>query len=87
VEAQGSGGSRAGHGYLATFPRSVLVFCFGFRPQNWGQFSRPPAAKRLEELTKDTPAWYAGVRARVEAKAALEQPEELSRVLEEWGER
>jgi hypothetical protein len=23
--------------------------------------------KRLETLTKDTPAWYAGIRARVEA--------------------
>jgi hypothetical protein len=27
------------------------------------------------------------MRARVEAKTALEQTEELSRVLEEWGER
>jgi hypothetical protein len=32
-------------------------------------------AERLEELTKDTPAWYAATRARVEARAALEQAE------------
>ncbi len=38
--------------------------------------------KRLEELTKDTPAWYAGTRAKVDARAALEQAEELRRVLE-----
>jgi hypothetical protein len=38
-------------------------------------------------LTEDTPAWYAATRARVEAKAALEQAEELGRVLEELGER
>ena len=43
--------------------------------------------KRLETLTKDTSAWYAGMRARVKARAALEQVEELSSVLEEWGER
>ena len=43
--------------------------------------------KRLEDLTKDTPAWYAVTRARVEARAALEQAEELRRVLEERGER
>jgi hypothetical protein len=37
---------------------------------------------------KDTPAWYAGMRrARVEARAALEQAEELQRVPEELGER
>ena len=42
---------------------------------------------RTEELTKDTPAWYAGTRARVEARAAVEQVEELRRVLEEWGGR
>jgi len=28
-------------------------------------------AKRLEKLTKDTPAWYAGTRARIEARATL----------------
>jgi hypothetical protein len=37
--------------------------------------------KRLETLTKDTPTWYAGMRARVEDRAALEQAEELRRVL------
>jgi hypothetical protein len=41
--------------------------------------------KRLKTLTKD-PAWYAGMRARVEAKAALEQADELGWVLEELGE-
>jgi hypothetical protein len=44
-------------------------------------------AKKLKDLTKDTPAWYAGTRARVEAKATLEQAEELRRVLEEVGEQ
>lgn len=44
-------------------------------------------AQQLEELTKGTPAWYAGTRARVEARATLEQTEELRRVLEELGER
>jgi hypothetical protein len=29
-------------------------------------------------------AWYAGMSARVEAKGALEQAEELWHVLEEW---
>jgi predicted YcjX-like family ATPase len=43
-------------------------------------------AQRLEDLTKDTPAWYAGTRAKVEARAALEQAGELRRVLEELGE-
>jgi DNA mismatch repair ATPase MutS len=38
-------------------------------------------AKDLERLTKDTPSGYAGMRARVEARAALEQAEELRRVL------
>jgi hypothetical protein len=32
--------------------------------------------QRLEELTKGTPAWYAGTRARVEARATLEQADE-----------
>jgi hypothetical protein len=45
------------------------------------------AAKQLERLTKDTPAWYSGTRAKVEARAALEQAEELRRVLEGLGER
>lgn len=40
--------------------------------------------QRFEELAKkDTPAYYAGTRAR----ATLEQAEELGRVLEELGER
>jgi hypothetical protein len=43
--------------------------------------------KEIERLTKDTPAWYAGMRARVEAKSTLEQAEELRRVLEELWER
>ncbi len=43
--------------------------------------------KRLERLTKDTLAWYATTRARVEARAALEQAEELRRVLEDLGEQ
>ena len=34
-----------------------------------------------------SPAWYAGTRARVEARATLQQAEELKRVLEELGER
>jgi hypothetical protein len=33
-----------------------------------------------------TPAWYAGTRARVEARAALEQADELRRVLDELDE-
>jgi hypothetical protein len=40
----------------------------------------------LEPLAKETPGWYAGMRARVEVKAALEQAEELKQVLEELGE-
>ena len=44
-------------------------------------------AERLEALTKDTPAWYAGTRARVEARAALEQIDELRRTLEQLGEQ
>ena len=38
-------------------------------------------AERLEKLTKDTPAWYAGTRTRVDARAALEQAEELRTAL------
>ena len=30
-------------------------------------------AQHLEDLTKNTPAWYAGTRAKVEARVALEQ--------------
>jgi hypothetical protein len=44
-------------------------------------------AERLELLTKDTTAWYAGTRARVEARATLEHAEELRRVLAEMDER
>jgi hypothetical protein len=44
-------------------------------------------AKRLKTLTKATPSWYADMRARVEARAALEQAQELRQVLEELGER
>jgi hypothetical protein len=33
-------------------------------------------------LTQDTPAWYAATKARVEARAPLEQAEELGRALE-----
>ena len=35
-------------------------------------------AAEIRELTKDTPAWYASTKARVEARATLEQAEELS---------
>jgi hypothetical protein len=44
-------------------------------------------ANELERRTKDTPAWYAGTRAKVEGRAALEQAEELRRVLEHLGKR
>ena len=43
--------------------------------------------KRLEKLMEGTPAWNAGTKAKVEARAALEQAEELKRVLEELGKR
>jgi hypothetical protein len=49
------------------------------------EISRLP--QRLEELTKDIPAWCAAARARGEARATLEQAEGLGRVLEELGER
>jgi len=42
--------------------------------------------RQPERFTKDTPAWYAGTRARVEARAALGQAEELRSVLEELEE-
>jgi hypothetical protein len=42
---------------------------------------------RQQRLTALTPAWYAGARARVEARATLQQAEELRTVLEELGER
>jgi hypothetical protein len=44
-------------------------------------------AQQLKRLTKDTSAWYAATSARVEARATLEQAEELRRVLEEVGEQ
>jgi hypothetical protein len=44
-------------------------------------------AERIERLAQDTPAWHAGTRAKVEARAALEQAEELRRVLGELGDR
>jgi hypothetical protein len=40
---------------------------------------------RQQRLTKDKRAYYAGTRARVEARATLEQAEELRRVLAELG--
>ena len=40
-----------------------------------------------ERLTKDTHTRYAVTRARVEARATLEQAEELREALEELGER
>ena len=44
--------------------------------------------ERLEELTEgNDDAWYAGARARVEAKAAMGQSEELRRALDELRER
>jgi hypothetical protein len=42
-------------------------------------------ARKLEELTEDTTISYAGVRARVEARAAFEQASDLRRALEEMG--
>jgi hypothetical protein len=48
--------------------------------------SPPAPAGASPDLAKDT-AWYAGTRARVEAKAELEQAEELRRELEVLGTR
>ena len=42
-------------------------------------------AKVIEELTKDTTLRYAGLRVRVEARAAFEQATDLRRELEEMG--
>jgi hypothetical protein len=42
-------------------------------------------AGKLEELTKDTTIRYAGLRVRVDARAALEQATDLRRALEEMG--
>ena len=44
-------------------------------------------ARRLEELTKDTTIRYAGLRVRVEARAAREQAKDLLRALEKMGEQ
>ena len=41
--------------------------------------------KRIEELTKDTLLHYAGLRAKVEARAAFEQATDLRRALEQMG--
>ncbi len=43
--------------------------------------------QRIERLTKDTPAWYPGTRAKAEARrrVRMSEEEELSRVLEELG--
>jgi hypothetical protein len=43
--------------------------------------------ERLEELTEDTPSWYARTRMRVEARATLEQVGELGWVLEDLGQQ
>jgi hypothetical protein len=43
-------------------------------------------AKRIEDLTKDSTIRYAGLRVRVEARAAFEQATDLRRALEEMGE-
>jgi len=42
-------------------------------------------AKRIEDLTKDTTISYAGLRVRVDARAAFEQVEDLRQELEEMG--
>jgi len=42
-------------------------------------------ARKLEELTEHTTISYAGLRARVEAKATWEQASDLRRELEEMG--
>lgn len=47
----------------------------------------PAPASTFPELTKGTLAWYAGTRAKAEARAALEQEEELRRALQDLGER
>jgi hypothetical protein len=44
-------------------------------------------AREIERRTKDTPVWYAGMRAKVEERASLEQVEELRRVLDNLAER
>ena len=46
---------------------------------------KPPGAYPERLTTESTPAWYAGTRAKVEARAELDQAQELRRVLEELG--
>jgi hypothetical protein len=58
----------------------VILTCVG--PDEGG---RTLSRQLIEELAKGTPAWYAGTRAKVEARADLEQAEELRRVLEDLG--
>jgi hypothetical protein len=58
---------------------SAPVAAIGVRPTQ--------SRSRQQRLTALTPAWYAGARARVEARATLQQAEELRTVLEELGER
>jgi hypothetical protein len=43
--------------------------------------------KRLEDLTKDTTIRYAGLRMRVEARAAFEQAKDLREALDEMGKQ
>ena len=43
--------------------------------------------KELEALTKDTTIRYAGLPVRVQARATLEQAEDLREALEEMGEQ
>jgi hypothetical protein len=52
----------------------------------WRPCSSTRRRSRQRLSAKDTPAWCAGARARVEARAALEQAEELRRVLVKLGE-
>ena len=40
-------------------------------------------ARKLEELTKDTTIHYAGLRVKVEARAAFEQAKDLREALDE----
>jgi len=44
-------------------------------------------ASGLEDLTKDTNIWCAGLRVQVEARTVREQAEDLRRVLEEIGKQ
>jgi hypothetical protein len=44
-------------------------------------------ARKLEDLTKDTSIHYAGLRVRVEARAAFEQAKDLREALEQIGKQ